>query len=359
MFSFTRYRETSGIENTSKDKRSEDNNDDRHEIGLDDSGSDDDLGEDESEEELKQYKIKQLQVKLIVRSLFLGGDKPDLIQCLLNPQPSDFKYKTDENDDDNDDARIGFDDVETNTPVEMVESEEVLNGCTVKQLKIKLVERGLLVRGRKPDLIQRLLDPQPSDFKNNMKVEPWKTSKAKALLARLLHDNASWIQDRTPEEVWESSEWFKQYPKANFFTNMNNLKNALDARGCIVVRDNDVIEAELDAMRELHPSSYPLWCEHEASQLLEQDVKAGLHKGLSPKEFQQTRNEYMEWDLDIFRKHIYQEERKWREMPMKVAKRNKLANAKYKDLVDEEMARWHADQENNDVVNEMAGLMKD
>ena len=159
--------------------------------------------------------------------------------------------------------------------------------------------------------------------------------------------------------MWESSEWFKEYSKANFVTNMKNLKKALDARGGIVARDNDVIEAELDAMRELYPRSSPLWCEHEASRLLEQDVKAGLHKDLSPKEFQQTRHQYMEWDLKIFRKHIYQEERKWREMPMKVAKRNKLAETKHKDLVDEEMARWHADQENNDVVNEMAGLMID
>lgn len=367
MFSFTRYRKTSCIESdTSEDERSEDNNYDRHEIGLDDSGSGsnyDDLGEDESEEELKQYTMKQLKVKLAARGLFLGGNKPDLIQRLLNPQPSDFKYKTDENDDDDDDdARIGFDDpVETNTPVETAESEseEVLNECTVKQLKIKLLERGLLVSGTKPQLIQRLLDPQPSDYKNKMKVEPWKTSKAKALLTRLLRENSSRIQGRTPEEVWESSKWFKDYPKANFVTNMINLQKALDARGEIVARDNDVIEAELDAMRELYPRSSPLWCEHKASQLLEQDVKACLHKGLSPTEFQQTRPEYMEWELNIFRKHIYQEERKWREMPMKVAKRNKLAEAKHKEEVDEEMARWHADQENNYDVNEMAGLMID
>jgi len=163
MFSFTRYRKTSCIESdTSEDERSEDNNYDRHEIGLDDSGSGsnyDDLEEDESEEELKQYTMKQLKVKLAARGLFLGGNKPDLIQRLLNPQPSDFKYKTDENDDDDDDdARIGFDDpVETNTPVETAESEseEVLNECTVKQLKIKLLERGLLVSGTKPQLIQR------------------------------------------------------------------------------------------------------------------------------------------------------------------------------------------------------------
>ena len=44
-------------------------------------------------------------------------------------------------------------------------------------------------------------------------------------------------------------------------------------------------------------------------------------------------------------------------MPMKVAKCNKLAKTKHKDVVEVELAHWHADQEHNDTVNELAGLM--
>ena len=65
----------------------------------------------------------------------------------------------------------------------------------------------------------------------------------------------------------------------------------------------------------------------------------------------------MQFDLETFRKHIYQEQRKQREMPMKVAKRNKLAEEAHRGVVEEELARWHADQEHDDIVNALAGLL--
>jgi len=228
-------------------------------------------------------------------------------------------------------------------------------------LKTKLAERGLIQTGNKADLIERLLNPQPSDFRHKQKIEPWKSSKAKALLIRLLSDKSDFIENKSPEEVWESNEWFKQYPLARFIANMKNLQKALEARGCIVASDNKEIEAELATLRALNQQPpircYPLWHKHPAMRLLEQDIKDGLHEGLAPLQFQATRPEYEEFDIEIFRKHIYQEQRKQREMPMKVAKRNKLASAKYKKEVEEELARWHADQGYNEVVNEMADLM--
>jgi hypothetical protein len=48
---------------------------------------------------------------------------------------------------------------------------------------------------------------------------------------------------------------------------------------------------------------------HPAKQLLREDVKAGAHVGMAPKQFQETRAEYREFDRDIFRQRIYQEER--------------------------------------------------
>jgi hypothetical protein len=44
-------------------------------------------------------------------------------------------------------------------------------------------------------------------------------------------------------------------------------------------------------------------------------------------------------------------------MPMKITKRNKLAEMQHKNVVDEEAARWHAEQEHDDLVNEMVNLM--
>jgi hypothetical protein len=48
---------------------------------------------------------------------------------------------------------------------------------------------------------------------------------------------------------------------------------------------------------------------HEAKALLRADVKAGKHASMVPSHFQGTRTEYEEFDGDIFRQRIYQEER--------------------------------------------------
>jgi hypothetical protein len=48
---------------------------------------------------------------------------------------------------------------------------------------------------------------------------------------------------------------------------------------------------------------------HPAKLLLRQDVKAGVHAQMVPSQFQGTRAEYEEFDRDIFRQRIYQEER--------------------------------------------------
>ena len=103
-------------------------------------------------------------------------------------------------------SRIGFDDGNINDFIEDVtESEVELMGYKVVQLNIKLTERGLIQTGRKPELVQCLLNPQPSDFKVKPKVEPWKNRKAKALLIRLLQDKSSAFHLLSPEKAWESS----------------------------------------------------------------------------------------------------------------------------------------------------------
>ena len=51
-----------------------------------------------------------------------------------------------------------------------------------------------------------------------------------------------------------------------------------------------------------------------------------------------------DYPLAVFRKHIYQEERKQREMPLKIAKRNKLAEKKHQQEAEAEALRWNARQ---------------
>ncbi len=67
--------------------------------------------------------------------------------------------------------------------------------------------------------------------------------------------------------------------------------------------------------RQLHPRQLKnhrgelVFDLHPAKLLLREDIKAGAHAEMVPSQFQGTRAEYEEFDRDIFRQRIYQEER--------------------------------------------------
>jgi hypothetical protein len=67
--------------------------------------------------------------------------------------------------------------------------------------------------------------------------------------------------------------------------------------------------------RQLHPRQLKnhrgelVFDLHPAKLLLREDIKAGTHAEMVPSQFQRTRAEYEEFDPDIFRQRIYQEER--------------------------------------------------
>ena len=227
------------------------------------------------------------------------------------------------------------------------DTEENLRTLSNKELKTKLAARGLLQQGRKEDLIQRILNPQQSYFKGRPKVEKWKNSKAKAFLVRLIMDETSDIHRKSPEEVWKSSEWFQQYPKHRFIDNMKNLKNALEARERVVQEDIRLIQAELAALNlsDKTMRGYPHWHTHAANKLLADDLKFGRNGDMKPLSFRNTRDEYKNFPLQVFRRHIYQEQRKQRELPLKIAKRNQLGRKKYEHEVEAEAARWHAEKD--------------
>ena len=54
----------------------------------------------------------------------------------------------------------------------------------------------------------------------------------------------------------------------------------------------------------------PVFDIHPAKELLREDVKQGNHVGVSPSALRLTKDEYQEFDQDIFRRRIYQEKRR-------------------------------------------------
>lgn len=66
-------------------------------------------------------------------------------------------------------------------------------------------------------------DVKESKKKKQKKVEPWKTSIAKAFLLKLLTDEDEPIKGMKPREVYDSHEVFQQYKYERFKANMKSL----------------------------------------------------------------------------------------------------------------------------------------
>lgn len=106
-------------------------------------------------------------------------------------------------------------------------------------------------------------------------------------------------------------------------------KKSLEASGGIVADDIEIIAAELSALHNSNQQAplrgCPLWHKTDAGKLLEHNLKDDVFVNLTVEEFHVLRPQYKQFPMKILRKYIYQEQRKQKEMPMKVTKCIKLA----------------------------------
>ena len=222
MFSFSRFRGTDdgrSDEDEVPDVKERQENEYGSGVGFDDYGNDSFEDVAERGEKSNGYTVRQVDQSLDqhnsdaleegAESKEVKLNQVDLIHRLLDQHPPDFKNNdrtiscnsvenekdegrirfdnvdTDGNSDENgeDDSRIGFDDGDTDSLDEVAESEEELNCYTVAQLKVKLAEQGLIQTGKKPDLVQQILNPQPSDFKKKAKLSRGEPARPKHFLS--------------------------------------------------------------------------------------------------------------------------------------------------------------------------------
>ena len=143
MFSFFRFRETDdgrSDEDEDPDVKESQDNEDGSGVGFDDYGNDSFEDIAERVEESNGYTVQQV-----------GHSHEEVAESQVELNCDTIQHN--------------FHSLE-----EGAESKEELKRYTEKQLKVKLAERGLLQMGNKVNLIHRLLDPHPSDFKNNNKT---------------------------------------------------------------------------------------------------------------------------------------------------------------------------------------------
>lgn len=188
-------------------------------------------------------------------------------------------------------------------------------------------------------------------------VEPWYTSvstvsKAYSLLFLLYMDPSKTrsINDMTEEEVWKSHPQFQLYELEKFKNYIKNMKKLTNKRRN-QIRDEEV-SYERDMLKLPRNSKtsrgYPFWNDHLASELLQTDEMTGVAKEMKPVNLWESRLEYQDFPLAVFRKHIYQERSKQLSAPYWQHRRNKNAKKKFEEA-QEMMREWHQDKFGRDL----------
>jgi len=140
------------------------------------------------------------------------------------------------------------------------------------------------------------------------KPAPWKTSKAKK---QLQTDILSGVvaPDMKPTEIYNMHDGiYHPYAYKNFITNLRNLRIALGREQAFASQD----AADISHDRELHPAAthnpggYPRWNGSDAAAFLAEDFANGLTSTMHPRELRETREEYKQFPLNVFRSHIHQ-----------------------------------------------------
>jgi hypothetical protein len=151
-------------------------------------------------------------------------------------------------------------------------------------------------------------DGKMSDDESEEQRVPWQDSEAKATLkADILSGKVP--PDWKPKQVFATHpELYKPYAKY-FGSNLGRLRKSLKEQQDRADEDDAAVRHDLG----LFPRSqndvrgFPRWDGSAAQKLLKQDVSAGKHRELKPKELQQTRDEYKPYPSKVFSDHICQE----------------------------------------------------
>lgn len=143
---------------------------------------------------------------------------------------------------------------------------------------------------------------------------PWGKSKAKELL---FQDIVAGRADGTARAIYGSRpEYAAAQPNFNTFAgNVYRLRKWIAKHQ--VRADEDAAALAQDVSENprvlMDPRGYPRWDQSEAFGLLKQDIADGKHDEMAPQQLQQTRDEYKDFPLEVFRNHIHQELRAIRE----------------------------------------------
>ena len=188
-------------------------------------------------------------------------------------------------------------------------------------------EPGVVTQKKRRKTINNTENETTAPKKPKLKEPPidWAQSAAKQFLKRSFRDGTIPLNYMTkdggpgPKHVWDNhckdNPAFKHMLYSSLFqSRLAGVKNdhfAKDKRA-------DLDQKAFDNFRKLHPrpmvdhNGIELWDGSEAQRLLKEDMANGKHKEGDPSDLWASKKEYQVYELQVFRDHIYQEQRLWK-----------------------------------------------
>lgn len=183
-------------------------------------------------------------------------------------------------------------------------------------------------------------------------VEKWYTSpnnvsKAYALLFALMMKDESMrsLNSMSDIEIWRSHDEFQKYEFDKFKVYITNMKKLTRRRKEVIAEEQRAYDSDVRIIELSEDSGrgYPKWNTHLASDLLHEDETSGRAKEMKPFELWMSREEYQDFPLKVFRKHVYQERMAQLAAPCWQHKRNQNAKKMYEESL-ELIKEWHGGQ---------------
>lgn len=117
-------------------------------------------------------------------------------------------------------------------------------------------------------------------------------------------------EEMTPKQVYDgpNKEEHNKWPYNNWSASLARLRAAIARDKSRMMVDVSNYSHDLAIVKSTRqPGNKTPWHRTECPKLLKQDVNEGQHLKLTPVQFHQSRDEYKDFNLSVFRKHIYQE----------------------------------------------------
>ena len=165
--------------------------------------------------------------------------------------------------------------------------------------------------------------------------DPWEFSEAKKLLERDIIAGlvGSVATGLAPKQVYAMRKEYADYEYPLFVRRLYSLRVKYEQLLDLAAEDEEALAHDLQLGLRINSKPYPRWPGSDAERLLTQDIKAGKHLEMKPRQLQASRPEYAPWALfpKVFRDHIHQELRAQLERPYWLARRKEKEEQKKKE----------------------------